>query len=130
MTDEYPVKATWFFPVGNCSDAIDTSSLSQFFNELFVLEYDLPFLHWDVNTDDSFLDVHNCQSMVVHLEYNFKERGLFQVEARCALQGCHACAQCAPGALGPRKKSITRPSGQWAVLLFANSVTLTVGPGS
>lgn len=87
VTDEYPVNATWFFPVGNCSDAIDTSSLSQFFNELFVLEYDLPFLHWDVNTDDSFLDVHNCQSMVVHLEYNFKERGLFQVEASTQYKG-------------------------------------------
>ncbi len=86
VTDEIPINGTYAFPVGSCDPAtLNVSTLSQFFKDLYVLQYRLPFLHWDVNTDDSLLQVHNCQSMVVNLEYNFKERGLFQVETRLVM---------------------------------------------
>ena len=58
------------------------------------MELTLPLLHWDPNVDDSYLEVHSCQSLQVLIEFNFKYRGFTRILAKSVLASTRTGALC------------------------------------
>ena len=84
----YIQNVTQAYPLSGSDVARAHLTLREFFQTAVTLEYQLPMNHWDPREDDSLSEIHACQELLLHVRYDFTNRGCIEVLSWCVRARC------------------------------------------